>query len=355
MSKNEKAFILLTPGFAKDEADTNCLPMHQELLRSLKQKNPWLRIIVLAFDYPYFKKKYHWFDIEVISFDGRNKGGLNKLFLWRQILKELEAIKNSSEIVGLLSLWLDTCALVGKKFANKNNLKHYCWVIGQDARPGNKYVERIKPRSTELVALSDYIQSEFKKNYGFTPDYLIPPGIDEKKYISATANRTIDIVAAGSLIPLKQYDIFLEVIHELRMQFPQINACLIGDGPERKKLENIVKSFELDSNLTFTGELKHADVIGKMQSAKLFLHTSSYEAFGMVCLEALASGATVISFVKPMNNEIKNWYTVSNKSEMVQKAIEILSDNGKMPEQVIPYRIAQTAENFSRLFNFENL
>ncbi len=355
MSDKVKTLILLTPGFAKDEADTNCLPMHQELLRSLKCKFPSLRIMVLAFDYPYFKKKYKWFDIEVTSFDGRNKGGLNKLLLWRRILKELEAIKNSSEIVGLLSLWLDTCALVGKKFADKNNLKHYCWLIGQDARPGNKYVERIKPRPSELVALSDFIQSEFERNYEFKPAYLIPPGIDERKYISTAHQRTIDVVAAGSLIPLKQFDIFLNVVYELKKQFPQIYARLIGEGPERKKLERIAKSLELDSNVLLTGELKHVDVISNMANAKLFLHTSSYEAFGMVCLEALASGATVISFVKPMNREIKNWHTVNNKVEMVQKALEILSDNDRKFEQVIPYRISETAANFSKLFDLENL
>ena len=241
MTEKEKTFILLTPGFAKDEADTNCIPLHQALVRSFKQRFPWLRIVVLTFDYPYFKRNYNWFDIEVVSFNGRNKGGLKKLLLWRRVRKELESIRSSSEIVGLLSLWLDTCALVGKSFADKNNLKHYCWLIGQDAKPGNKYVKRIKPAASELIALSDFIRSEFEKNYGITPQHVIPPGIDGSDYAAAETKRDIDIIAVGSLIPLKQYDIFLEVIGELKRQFPEIRACLVGDGPERKRLEDKLK------------------------------------------------------------------------------------------------------------------
>jgi glycosyltransferase involved in cell wall biosynthesis len=351
MSEKAKTLIFLTPGFAKDEGDTNCLPMHQDLVRTFKRKFPLLRIVVLAFDYPYFKGKYKWFDIDVISFDGRNRGGVKKLLLWRSIRKELALIDNSSEIVGLLSMWLDACAFVGKKFADKHDLKHYCWLIGQDAKPGNKYVRKIRPRPSELVALSDFIQSEFEKNYGIKPQYLIPPGINGAEYTSLESVRNIDIIATGSLIPLKQFDLFLEVIHQLKKQFPQINACLIGDGPERKRLEALADRLALTSNVTFTGELPHSLVLEKMQNAKLFLHTSSYEAFGMVCLEALASGASVISFVRPMTGQIENWFVAANKEEMISKSIQILSNNRPTYNSVIPYRIERTVEQFAGLLS----
>lgn len=351
MSDKAKTLIFLTPGFAKDEADTNCIPMHQDLVRTFKLKYPGLRIVVLTFDYPYFKKKYKWFDIDVVSFNGRNRGGIRKVMLWRSVSKELSLINKTSDIVGLLSMWLDSCALVGKRFADKNDLKHYCWLIGQDARPGNKYVKRIKPRHSELIALSDFIQSEFEKNYSIRLHHLIPPGIDGAKFKSIKDERNIDIVGAGSLIPLKQFDIFLAVVSELKKQFPKINAVLIGDGPERKRLEEMADKLRLTSNVTFTGELPHSLVLEKMQNAKLFLHTSSYEAFGMVCLEALASGARVISFVRPMTTKIENWEIATNKEEMISKSIEMLSNANPTFKSVVPYRIEDTAEKFAKLLS----
>ena len=81
MNKDEKTLVILTPGFAKDETDSVCLPMQQQLVRALKETSLQLNIIVLSFQYPYHTKKYTWFNTEVIPFNGRNKGGLSRLLL----------------------------------------------------------------------------------------------------------------------------------------------------------------------------------------------------------------------------------------------------------------------------------
>ena len=85
MNKDEKTLVVLTPGFAKDEADSTCLPMQQQLIRALKETDPKLNIIILSFQYPYHREKYIWYDTEVIPFNGRNKGGLSRLLLRKKI------------------------------------------------------------------------------------------------------------------------------------------------------------------------------------------------------------------------------------------------------------------------------
>ena len=351
MSDNAKAFIILTPGFAKDETDTTCLPVLQDLARSFKRKFPLLKLIVLSFDYPYFQKEYKWFDCDVISFDGRNRGGLHKRLLWRRVRKQLEIIKKSNEVVGLLSMWLGTCALVGKRFADKHNLKHLIWLSGQDARIGNKYVSRVGPASNELIAVSDFISGEFEKNYNIRPIAVIPPGIDVNMFSNSSHEKDIDIAGAGSLIPLKRYEVFVQVIAELRKNIPDVKAVLIGDGPEKKRLQDMINSSGLGSNIILTGEQSHPDVVNWMQRTKLLLHPSSYEGFGIVCIEALASGAEVISFVQPMRARIENWHTVANKDEMTQKTIEILSQPGLNFKKVIPYKIEESVATMAKLFS----
>src|SRR5215212_2317735 len=151
----KKTLIILTPGFAKDEADSTCIPTQQSFVRTINEKYPHLTIIILAFDYPYVKKSYQWFNNTVISFNGRNKGGLLKRLLRRKILSVLKKIRASNNITGLLSFWYGECALTGKKFGDRHGLKHICWIWGQDAKKGNRYVRRIPPKANELAVLSD--------------------------------------------------------------------------------------------------------------------------------------------------------------------------------------------------------
>lgn len=351
MSKKVKTLVILTPGFPKDESDTVCLPMLQSFVRSLNEKYRELKVIVLAFQYPYSKKTYYWNGNKVISFDGRNRGGLTKLFLALNWTTTLRKIHNTNNVIGLLSLWYAECALIGKRFANKHRVKHFCWMWGQDAKKGNKYVALVRLQPGELVAFSDFLQSEFEKNYEIRPGHVVPPGVDKKDFTNINHERNIDIIAAGSLIPLKQYDILIEIIAAIKKQIPLIKVVLIGDGPERTKLKQLIKSSGLESNITLTGELPHPAVLQNMQKAKVFLHTSNYEGFGIVCIEALCSGCRVISFVRPMVADIENWDFAASKEEMVEKSIGILSNSKLTYKSVVPYSIEDTVEKFSRLFS----
>lgn len=351
MSDKTKTLVILTPGFPKDESDTTCLPMQQSFILALNQKFPELKIIILAFQYPYIKKTYQWRGNTVISFDGRNRGGVIKLFLFQKWNAAIKKIHKTAKISGLLSFWYAECALTGKRFADKHGIRHYCWMWGQDAKKGNKYVPLTSLKPDELVAFSDFLQGEFENNYGIRPLHVITPGVDLKEFSFNDTKKDIDIVAAGSLIPLKQYDIFVRVIAEIKSRIPFIKAVLIGEGPEKSKLQSLVASLGLQSNITFTGELPHRDVLRWMQRGKVFMHPSSYEGFGIVCIEALCAGAEVISFVKPMHTPIENWHIVKDNEEMMKKTIDVLEKPKTEYKSIVPYKIEQTVEKFSVLFS----
>jgi len=286
----------------------------------------------------------------VIPFSGRNRGGLVRLVLRKRIYAILKSLHTTNKITGLLSFWCNECAWIGKHFGNKHGIKHYCWILGQDAKKENKYPQKLRPRPEELVALSDFLQGEFEKNHGIRPFYLIPPGIDTKQFQPLPAEKDIDILAAGSLIPLKQYDIFLEAIAEIKKQIPLIKAVLIGEGQERMKLQALITRLGLQSNISLTGELPHTEVLQWMQRSKVFLHTSSYEGFGVVCIEALHATAQVVSFVKPMNAEIQNWQIAGNKEDMIKKILGILKNPATEQKQVTPFLIENSVKKIMQLF-----
>jgi glycosyltransferase involved in cell wall biosynthesis len=348
MSNNE-IFIILSPGFPESEADSTCLPMQQQFVRALKEMYPGLDIVVLTFQYPYHQKEYRWFEVKVIPFAGRNKGGLQKLLLRNKINSTLKKLYGRFKIAGLFSFWYNECAFIGKRFADKYGVKHYCWILGQDARKGNEYPKLLPPLSNELVALSDFIQNEFERNHGIKPQFVIPPGIDETLFESIPKEKDIDLLGVGSLIPLKQYDIFLEIVAELKKQMPGMKVLLVGKGPEEEKLRSLISKFKLESSVTMTGELPYSEVLKLMQRAKVFLHPSSYEGFGCVCLEALYAGAHVISFCQPMNMQITHWHIVKDKDAAIANTRKIFSDQHTEYNPVKEFSINNTVTAMMKL------
>ena len=347
---SKQAFIILTPGFPESESDSTCLPMQQQFVRALKKMHPELEIVVLTFQYPYHQKSYKWFGLTVIPFGGRNKGGLQKFILRNKVNSTLRKVYQEKKIAGLLSFWYNECAYVGKKFADKYGLKHCCWILGQDAKKANKYPRLLPPRPGELVALSDFIQNEFQRNHEIKPASVIPPGVDETLLSNMQEPKDIDILGVGSLIPLKQYDIFLEIVAEIKKQLPEIKVLLVGKGPEKRRLQSLTGRFDLHNNLTMPGELPYREVLKVMHRAKILLHPSAYEGFSGVCMEALCAGTHVISFCKPMNTDIAHWHIVKAKQEMLKEALTILKQPGTDYQPVLAYTAGNSVKQVMNLF-----
>ena len=72
----------------------------------------------------------------------------------------------------------------------------------------------------------------------------------------------------------------------------------------------------------------------------------------MACAEALHAGAHVISFFKPMNTAIKHWHIVSNREEMIAKAIEILQNKNTEYSSVLHYTMDDTVIKIMQLYGY---
>ena len=345
--------MVLSPGFPANDADTTCLPSQQLFIKSLNKIFPQLNIIVLSFQYPHLKSEYKWNNNKVIAFNGQSKAKLYRLFLWFRVWNKLKQLKYENNIIGLFSFWSGECALVGKWFGGKNNLKHYCWISGQDAKKGNKYVKWMRPAPDELIAMSDFLADEFYRNHSIRPTHIIPNGIAPEIFSDYNEQRNIDVLGVGSLIPLKQFDVFSEVIKKLTHEMPSIKAIICGKGPEENHLKLLIKHHHLENNISVIGEIEHAQVLGLMQKTRVFLHTSSYEGFPAVCIEALGAGTHVISFCRPMKAYINHWHVVNNEEEMREKAIEILQNPQTDYKPSIPYLMADAAKKVMALFQYE--
>ncbi|MEO7522439.1 MAG: glycosyltransferase, partial [Ferruginibacter sp.] len=282
------------------------------------------KIIVLAFQYPFVSKESRWENVHVISFNGRNKGKAHRLFLWMRVWKSIKRIVQENNVIGLLNLWLGECALLGKYASKKTGLPSFTWILGQDAKANNRYVKLVKPAPKDLIAMSDSLSETLEKNYKIKPQHVIPLGIDQTLFTEPLSKRDIDILGAGSLIPLKQYNIFIKIVIEISKQRPTVQAVIVGDGKEKLKLEKLIADNKMENNIRLLGSKEHHEVLSYMHQSKILLHPSNYEGFSAVCAEALYAGAKVVSFTKAMNKDFKNWFVVETEKEMLAKTEAIL-------------------------------
>jgi glycosyltransferase involved in cell wall biosynthesis len=348
---SRKTLVVLSPGFPANEEDCTCLPAQQSFLKSLKEISPELQIIVISFQYPYTSRAYRWYGIDVIPLDGRNKGKFHRLGVWAEAWKQLRQIRRTEQIQGIFSFWCTETALIGKWFGKHYRIKHVCWISGQDAKKTNIFVKYIRPRAEELAVMSDFLETEFMNNHRVQPAFIVPPGIEPSLFESLPDKRDIDLLGCGSLIPLKRYDLFIQIVHALKAEFPEIRAVICGKGPEKEKLQALITDRGLNENIFLTGEQPHREVLNLMQRSKVFLHPSEYEGFGVVCIEALYAGAKVVSLVRPMKNDVENWHTVLSEGEMMSRIKNLLTEQGALPKRVTFRTMTETAKNLQQLFS----
>lgn len=347
---NNETLLILIPGFPKDEADSTCVPFPQAFIRNLKRHDPSRNIVVIAFQYPFIKSIYEWHGVQVHAFGGKNKGGLSRLMLWRKISRRIKTIIEENNVIGILNFWLGECALVSKHVARKYDIRSLTWMMGQDAKKENTYFKRIKPTGESLIALSDFVAGEFFKNYGFRPAHTIPLAIDSTLFSSEQRERSIDVLGAGSLIALKQYDRFIKIIASLSRAHPEIKTMICGDGPQLNSLQQLIDELQMNRHIKLAGEVAHSEVLRLMQSSKVFLHTSSYEGFGGVCSEALFAGAHVVSYCQPMNTVFDHTYIVATEAEMERKVSELLMKKELDHQSINTYSMKEVCARVMSLY-----
>jgi glycosyltransferase involved in cell wall biosynthesis len=351
MTLRNKTLIILIPGFPANEVDSACLPFPQAFVKHLKLLNPGLNIKVLTFQYPFFESVYAWHNVEVHAFNGRNKGGFRRLFLWRTIWRRLKKIFREEQILGILSFWMGETALITKYAAKRYGVRSFTWLMGQDARKNNRYVSITRLKSESLIALSDFLAEEYYKNYKVAPAMTISPGIDIASFPVKPKERKIDMLGVGSLIPLKQFEQIITLVTGLADCHPGVRVVICGEGPERAKLQQLIHDFHLTGQIELCGELDHRSVMDLMAESKILVHPSAYEGFGVVLLEALYAGAHVVSYCQPLHMHFNHHHVVKTQEEMKRKVIELLDEKRLNHDPVLIYPVEETCKKILSLYN----
>ena len=103
----------------------------------------------------------------------------------------------------------------------------------------------------------------------------------------------LELIFVGGLLPIKAVDLAMRAAAPL-LQKGQAHFTIVGDGPERAKLEQLTTSLGIDKVVSFLGWLRHGEVLQRMGEADVLVFPSVREFGGGVVFEALAMGAVPV-------------------------------------------------------------
>lgn len=172
-----------------------------------------------------------------------------------------------------------------------------------------KILNYILSKSNLIISPSEkYINdSKFLNRYK-EKVVVIPNGINIDKFritesrtecrskLGLPLNKTI-ILFLGSLIQYKGPDILLKSFKSILTEFPDTLLIFCGDGIMKAELKKLAKDMDIEEKIRFTGFVEGLSKIMYLKSADIFClpSTMSTESFGIVNLEAMATGTPIIS------------------------------------------------------------
>ncbi len=137
-----------------------------------------------------------------------------------------------------------------------------------------------------FIANSNYISRRIHKVYRRKSEVIYPPvNLEEFSFTPIKENY---FLTASRMVPYKRMDLIVAAFAKM----PQCDLVVIGDGPERQKLQSLAQGC---SNIRFLGYVENSDMIAHMQKAKAFVFAAE-EDFGIVPVEAQACGTPVLAF-----------------------------------------------------------
>jgi glycosyltransferase involved in cell wall biosynthesis len=139
-------------------------------------------------------------------------------------------------------------------------------------------------RVDSFVAISDCVAQRVKEYYNRDAEVIYPPVDTEKFYPSGKHAQDYYLVVSG-LVPYKRIDLAVEAFNRLGFELR-----IIGTGPEEKKLRKLARS-----NVKFLG-WQTDKIVARHYAGCRALVFPGREDFGIVPVEAMASGRPVIAY-----------------------------------------------------------
>ncbi len=184
-----------------------------------------------------------------------------------------------------------------------------------------------------IIAASSQTYSEFASHRDklfFVPEPGISRSLCADDQRGTEPDAKFELVFVGGLIPCKACDLALRAAAPL-LRSGLAHFTVLGDGPERNRLEELVRSLGIENAVCFRGWVSHAQVFTQLRSADALAFPSVRDFGAGVVFEALACGAVpiVADFGGPgdiVHSGVGYKVPLTNESDFVVKMENILME-----------------------------
>ena len=204
--------------------------------------------------------------------------------------------------------WLS--GLVAKEISNELNIpfiftSHSLGIFLDGYNKERVDCEKIVMTSTNLVTASSIFETMLiADTYKIDENKIkkITPGVDREIFIPDSSVEKENIILSIGRIQEQKGQLqtieFLNNFKKIQNDF----KCYFVGGPSGKhgneylhELKQTIKDFNLDKHVEFLGDLPQTEIIELFKKAKLLIHTSKFETFGLVAIEANTMGVPVLT------------------------------------------------------------
>jgi len=184
-----------------------------------------------------------------------------------------------------------------------------------------------------IIAASSQTYAEFaayREKLFFVPENGVSRSLCSGAAPDSEHNRKLQLIFLGGLVPAKACDLGLRAAASL-LRNDLARLSILGDGPERSRLEQLARSLEIEKAVSFCGWVSHAEALRQLRSADVMLFPSVRDFGAGVVFEALATGAVpvVADFGGPgdiVHAEVGYKVPLTNENEFVSRMEKILTE-----------------------------
>jgi glycosyltransferase involved in cell wall biosynthesis len=260
-------------------------------------------------------------------------------------------IKKLIEKLGKIDIFIDYDAGATKYIENIEAEKKVVWIHNSipNLKKSKNKIKRFGKRLEKydkIVAICDEMKEELIDIYPNLKDKILriynpfnfSRVLNLKDDLSELNEKDRNLLKEDYCIAIsrldtvqKDYKTLLKAFQILKSKGIDKKLYIVGDGPSKKEIENMIKEYDLIEEVKLLGRFKNPYVW--LNNADFFIHSSKYEGFGLVLIEAAILDKLVISSNCPVgpteileNGKSGILFNVGESEELAEKIEKVLND-----------------------------
>lgn len=229
-----------------------------------------------------------------------------------------------------------------------------------------------------IVTVSDFSANRLRNDFPEASDkvYRIYNGLDLSTFkAAAPGSNPVRLLSVGRLIEKKGFIFLVEACRLLRASGIQFVCEIVGEGPERGRLEELIKVYQLSDRVRLPGSLPQTKIVELLARSSIFVFPAIHDRSGdsdnlpTVIIEAMASSlpviATEIAGIPEIVRHNENGILVQEKdATQLANAVRVLAFNQSLLEKyggasrtiaAEKFALSQTVGELKNLFSRFNL